>query len=50
MWFRALRRHLELLVHSCTCKKPDCVPNCIKMRELLQHVATCKIRSQVRHA
>jgi len=23
------RRHLEMLVHSSTCQKPDCVSNCI---------------------
>lgn len=41
-----LRRHLELLVHSCTCQKPDCVSNCLKMRELLKHVHECPIKSQ----
>ncbi|EWM29492.1 histone acetyltransferase hac12 [Nannochloropsis gaditana] len=41
-----LRRHLELLVHSCTCTKHDCVPNCIKMRDLLKHVHECPIRTQ----
>ena len=44
---RMLRRHLDLLIHSCECKKPDCVINCHKMRELLAHVHTCTIRSQV---
>lgn len=42
-----LRRHLDLLVHACICRKPDCVPNCVKMRELLKHVHECPIKSQV---
>lgn len=41
-----LRRHLDLLVHACTCRKQECVPNCIKMRELLRHVHECPIKSQ----
>lgn len=44
---RMLRRHLDLLVHACTCRKQaECVPNCIKMRELLRHVHECPIKSQ----
>jgi len=43
---RMLRRHLELLVHSCTCKKQDCAESCRKMRELLAHVMSCPVRTQ----
>ena len=38
-----ISRHLQLLVHSSTCIRPGCIPNCQKMKELLQHFTSCHL-------
>ena len=43
---RAIRLHMQLLVHASACRNPRCPSvNCSKMKHLLKHGATCVTRA-----
>eukprot|EP00501_MAST-03F_sp_TOSAG23-6_P000346 GSMAST32.ASY1.ANO1.353.1 assembled CDS len=43
---RAIRLHMKLLVHASGCRINDCgSSNCTKMKSLLKHGASCKVRA-----
>lgn len=42
-WVQQLQRTMSLLVHASNCKDANCSSSlCSKVKNLLQHVATCK--------
>ena len=44
---RSIQRCIQSLVHACQCLDPVCsVPSCAKMKRVVQHIKTCKRKTQ----
>ncbi len=43
---RSIQLHMTLLLHASTCRSPECQSaNCAKMKGLLKHGTTCKVKA-----